>query len=161
MRYSVYSDLCVWTHLHHAQVLGHGIFGRGLLRHGTVAHGWEQARVCNVDMKYNHGYYAAWHSQEIQECERVVYDQNDTKWATKKSVKSWSQSLDLLIHRECNVIHLLNYFTMLSYIFLSISIFCLCIFHYILRSVIVFFTCYIRLLVTTDCKLHQSQSSAV
>ena len=43
-----------------------------------VASAWPQARMRNVDMTYNHVYYAVLHNQEIQECERAVYDQNDT-----------------------------------------------------------------------------------
>ena len=41
------------------------------------------AQVHNADMKYNRAYYVALHKQEIQECERAIYDQDDTKKATK------------------------------------------------------------------------------
>ena len=48
-----------------------------LAQYGSSA--WSQAQMRNVDMTYNHVYYVDWHNQEIQESERAVYDQNDTK----------------------------------------------------------------------------------
>lgn len=53
--------------------------GRGMLRHGTVAHALAQAWLRNVDMKYNHVHYSAMHIQEIQQCERVFYDWKNTE----------------------------------------------------------------------------------
>ena len=35
--------------------------------------------VLNMDMKYNHVHHAAMHIQEIQQCERMFYDWNNTK----------------------------------------------------------------------------------
>ena len=37
---------------------------RGVLWHAAVGHA--QARVCSVDMKYNHVYYTTLHNQEIR-----------------------------------------------------------------------------------------------
>lgn len=54
-----------------AHSLGPGSVGRGLLRHHTIAHARAQARVRNVDMKYNHVYYTALYN--------AVYEKNGTK----------------------------------------------------------------------------------
>ena len=53
-----------------------GMVERCVLPHGTVAHAQAQARMCNMDLKYNHAYYIT--IQVIQDCERAVYDQNNT-----------------------------------------------------------------------------------
>ena len=62
-----------------AHFLGPGTVGRSVLRHIAASYAWALARVCNADMRYNHPHYAALHNQEIQEWDKVVYDQNNTK----------------------------------------------------------------------------------
>lgn len=70
---------CIVFQIAFVNSLGPGTAGRGVLGTGTAAHAQAQARVCNMDMKYNHMYYISLHYQRIQECERAIYEQSHTK----------------------------------------------------------------------------------
>ena len=74
--------------------------GWSVLQHWMVAPAWAQTWVCNVDMKYNHAYYAALLNHEIQGCERGIYGQND-KISHKKVSKVMFSVLFSIVLRLC------------------------------------------------------------
>ena len=51
-------------------IISPGTVGRGVLWHSPIAHAGAQVWVHNVNMMYNHAYYATLLNQKIQECDK-------------------------------------------------------------------------------------------